>query len=137
MFDEYLINLYKNLNLYNNNNNNNNKIHILKNKITNMVGGAPDEYKTVFLDLFKNIKTDIESLKNNNQDINQNEIEVKLRTFKVFTDLYQYYLGLLINEHEVVSQKITDINNLVNESNINKTFELINNINNKFKTLLD
>jgi hypothetical protein len=100
-----------------------------------MFGGAPDHYQKVFLDLFSNIKSELELLKSSGQ-INTNEVEVKLRTFRVFTDLYQYYITLLMKEHEIADEKITEIDQLATHPNITQAQQIINEISEKFKELL-
>lgn len=135
MSKNYLLNLYKNLNLYNNKNldnfvkDNKNNLNIL------FGGGAPDHYQKVFLDLFRNIKSDLESMKSSGQ-INTNEVEVKLRTFKVFTDLYQYYITLLTQEHMIADKKITEIDTIAKDPKITQAQTIINDISQQFRDLL-
>lgn len=133
MLIKYLLNLYKNLNLYNLNNNNNSKLYA--NKIINMYGGTQDHYNTVFLELFDKIKNDINILKSS-KNINQDDILVKFRTYQVFVELYQYYITELMTEHQTVSDKIIELDRKASQSSSAQIQGTINEINTIFDNLL-
>jgi len=134
MLLKYLLNLYKNLNLYNLKNNKE-LSEGLFNKIINMSGGTRNQYNTVFLELFDKIKNDIEILKSS-KNINQEDILVKFRTYQVFVELYQYYIAELMTEHQTVSDKIIELDRKASQSSAVQIQDTINEINTIFDNLL-
>jgi len=135
MLKKYLLNLYKNLNLYSNFNFSD-YINASKKNINIMIGGDPDHYQKVFLDLFEIIKQDIEKIKSK-QPLNTDEIAVKLRTFKVFAILYQNYIAQLMDEHIIAKEKIDDIDSIAKKQETQKILHFVEYFTEKFKELLD
>jgi len=135
MFENYLINLYKNLNFYNIKNLEN-YTNVYSNKLKPLIGGAPDYYKDTFIGLFEQIKSDLDRMKSE-KNFNADELAVKMRTFQVISELYEFYLRELISEHEVVKTKITEMNVIAQDPKIKNAQDTINAINNIFGELLN
>lgn len=136
MLKKYLLNLYKNINLYSNLDESK-YIEVNEKNINIMIGGNdPDHYQKVFLDLFGLIKQDLDKIKLN-QPINTDEIAVKLRSFKVFTEIYQNYISQLMNEHIIAKEKIDNIYLIAKDENTIKVLNAVENISTEFKKLLD
>ena len=127
MKNYYLYNLYKNLNLYNNFN-----LNLVSKQILN---GGGKYYSSVFLELFQNIKNDLETHKQTDK-ININEIAIKMRTYYVLLEVYNSYLNQLIQDQQYAKRKILDANDLSQHPNINGIQHHINSINTLFDTLL-
>ena len=134
MFKNYLLNLYKNLNLYSNFDFSD-YINASKKNINMMIGGDPDHYQKVFLDLFEIIKEDLNKIKSN-QPLNTDEIAVKLRTFRVFAELYQNYIAQLIDEHQIAKGKIDNIDTVASNPDTVKVINAVENISRQFQELL-
>ena len=113
MFQNYLLNLYKNLTFYNNLNIND--INQLKHSLIQKGNGPSEDIKKindVFGKIFENIKVDISRLKTSSPEINQAELNAKLRIFYVITELYHFYLTELITQHKTLGIKITELDEL-------------------------
>lgn len=127
MKKNYLMNLYKNLNLYNN---------FDLNSITkNIIKGGARYYTSVFLELFQNIKNDLELHKETDK-LNINELAIKMRTYYVLLDVYNSYLNQLMQDQIMAKQKIEEANTLSQNPNINDIQRNINDINSLFSQLL-
>ena len=131
MKKNYLINLYKNLNLYNNFYNNFDLNSITK----NIIKGGARYYTSVFLELFQNIKNDLEQHKETDK-LNINELAIKMRTYYVLLDVYNSYLNQLMQDQIMAKQKIEEANTLSQNPNINDIQRNINDINSLFSQLL-
>jgi len=132
MEKNYLYNLYKNLNLYNKNINiNNDDINIFTNNV--LKGGTNTYYTTVFLQLFSKIKHE---LQNRDQNMNINEIAIRMRTYSVLLEIYNSYLNQLIQDQENAKTKINEAIRLANSSNLTQIEQEITGINMIFDTLL-
>jgi len=130
MEKNYLYNLYKNLNFYNKNINNDD-INIFTNNV--LKGGTNTYYTTVFLQLFSKIKHE---LQNRDQNMNINEIAIRMRTYSVLLEIYNSYLNQLIQDQENAKTKINEAIRLANSSNLTQIEQEITGINMIFDTLL-
>jgi hypothetical protein len=139
MFEIYLNNLYKNLNLYN--------IHNIKkytnfykNKIHNMNGGNEDIANINLIklrELSTKLKSDMEDFKqkltsNNNSDY----IKIKKETFQLMKDLFEYTTKEIIRDHNIVKQDIDKMYDTLQSQKFNQISETINEINKTFTELL-
>lgn len=139
MLKKYLLNLYKNLNLYSNFNFID-YVNANKKNMNILIGGDPDYYQKVFLDLFDKIKLDLSNIREKQLKINKsntNEIAVKLRTFKVFVELYQNYIVLLMDEHKEVKGKIDNIYTISQDEKTKKVVNAVEDLTKQFKELLE
>jgi len=133
MFKNYLLNLYKNLNLYKFQKSSD-YIDLYKNKI--MTGGeVPDHYKQTFLNMFRIIKADIERIKQSGVP-DYSELVAKMRTLNSIIELYDFYLRELIYEHEYVNKEISDLDTIARDPKITQIQTTINDINQIFGDLL-
>lgn len=136
MFKNYLLNLYKNLNLYSNFDFSD-YINANKKNINIMIGGAdPDHYQKVFLELIEIIKEDLNKIKSN-QPLNTDEIAVKLRTFKVFAELYQNYISQLMDEHQIAKGKIDNIDTIATNPDTLTVINAVQDLSRQFEELLE
>jgi hypothetical protein len=113
MLENYLLNLYKNLTFYNNLNIND--INKLKHTLVQKGGSSSEDiikFNAVFGKIFENIKTDILSLKKTSPEINQAELNAKLRIFYVVSELYHFYLTELMAQHSELGEKLTELNEM-------------------------
>lgn len=136
----YLYNLYKNLNLYNNFNINSISKNILRggsletSLTRSLTGKGSKYYSTVFLELFRNIKNDLEKQHASNES--NNEIAIKMRTYYVLLEVYNSYLNQLLIDQQIAKAKIEEADRLSQERNIKEVQKNINNINILFGELL-
>ena len=110
MLENYLLNLYKNLTFYNNLNIND--INQLKHTLVQKGGSSSEDiikFNAVFGKIFENIKTDILSLKKTSPEINQAELNAKLRIFYVVSELYHFYLTELIAQHNKLNIELKEL----------------------------
>ena len=113
MLENYLLNLYKNLNFYNNLNIND--INQLKHTLIQKGSGPSEDIKRInstFGKIFENIKTDILKLKSSPTEINQAELNAKLRIFYVVSELYHFYLTELMTQHSKLGKELTELDEL-------------------------
>jgi len=135
MFKNYLLNLYKNLNLYSNFDFSD-YINANKKNINIMIGGDPDHYQKVFLELIEIIKEDLNKIKSN-QPLNTDEIAVKLRTFRVFAELYQNYISQLMDEHQIAKGKIDNIDTIATNPDTLTVINAVQDLSRQFEELLE
>ena len=137
MFEIYLNNLYRNLNLYNIQNS---KIdtNLYKNKIKNMIGGADAETLKKLKDFSQKIKKDMEQLKNKQKTIpkKENSIVIDKNKFEAMVELIKYSIEQITRDHEFVKQSIDRINTTVESDEFKDIQKTINEINAMFADLL-
>jgi replicative superfamily II helicase len=142
MLKKYLFNLYKNLNLYNNFDFSE---YIKQNEknINTMFGGQQPEniekLSNTFLDLFKNIKKQIEDIKKTQTSENSNKenIKIKLKVFDLLSGLYKNYLIKMIDERNMVEEKINKIFEITKNDKVINVLNVIENTSKIFEELLN
>jgi len=134
MLEKYLINLYKNINIYSNLTTRD--ISILKNvfkfnKNIHQSGGSPNadiiNLERVFASLFTKIQNDITEIKFNPK-INKEELEKKLKVFTVINELYNSYLNEFITQHEKLGAELSELNKISENKTQHKNIEQITNM---------
>lgn len=136
MFEIYLNNLYRNLNLYNIQNSEK-YTEFYKTKIKHMMGGAVDLEKVKKLkELSLEVKTKMEELKNKKSSTGNN-ITIDAEKFKAMTDLILYTTRLIERDHELVKQSIDKMNTTVDSDEFKNIQQTIDEINSMFAQLLN
>lgn len=137
MFEKYLNNLYRNLNLYNIENF---KIdtNLYKNKIKNMLGGANEDTLKKLSDFTQKLKIDIEKLKNKQKTSsnNENAIVIDKNKFIAMIELIKYSVEQITRDHEFVKQSIDRMNTTVESEEFKNIQKTIDEINSMFVNLL-
>ncbi len=135
MFEIYLNNLYRNLNLYNiQNPDKYNEFY--KNKIKHMMGGAVDPEQVKKLkELSSQVKTKMEELKTKKAP--DNLITVDAAKFQAMSDLILYTTKLIERDHGSVKDTIDRINNTIEGEKFKNITKTIDEINNMFTVLLN
>jgi hypothetical protein len=90
----------------------------------NQSGGASSNFESTLLAIFASIGEGINKLKKSGVDTT--ELSVLLRTYSSILSLYKIYITRLIEEHQLVKNEVTDLENKISNSSLkdlNKTIE--------------
>jgi hypothetical protein len=137
MFEIYLNNLYRNLNLYNIQNS---KIDLIlyKNKIKNMLGGADADTLKKLKDFSQKLKKDMEQLKKKREILpkNENTIVIDRNKFEAMVELIKYSVEQITRDHELVKQSMDRMNTTVESDEFKNIQKTISEVNSMFADLL-
>jgi hypothetical protein len=137
MFEIYLNNLYRNLNLYNIQNPEK-YTNFYKNKIKNMIGGNDInlEKLTKLKELSQKLKSDIDEIKNKPRSTSENTVTIDKKKFEAMTALIKFSVEQIARDHELVKQSIDRMNTTIDSNEFKSIQETINEINSMFADLL-
>jgi hypothetical protein len=134
MFEIYLNNLYRNLNLYNIQNSDK-YTEIYKNKLKHMIGGNIDVERVQKLkELTSKYNDQLQQLRK--REITGDVVTIDAQKFNLMRDLILYTTKQIQRDHESVKDSIDRMNNTIEGEKFKKITLTIDEINNMFTQLL-